>query len=469
MHMSFGRYLILAALLAGGPTFSAGQSQQGQTTDEPRSTPAPALSGIVGVDAPVTVEDSSGSLPQIPSILGGRGPSLVFRGEQERSNYLRAGINAGATYDDNASLVSTGAVSNTTFSIFPSIALEQTFPRMRWNLGYGAGFTVNQRLSNRNQGSHDLSFDSQFRLSPHVSLRFAEDFALTSGFFDAGNSNLAGNGGPNATVLTPLSKQRSSSTVAEADYHFALRDIAGVSGSFYNLHYSDVTVGTLFTDTQNATASAFWLHAFGRNWLGGSYRFQHLTFNPGSGVTDVHSFLIIDTITLPARFTLSGFAGTDHSDNRGLAPGAGVTSNFSNWSPSFGVDASWQRDRTSAAVGFSRRVSDGSGLLGAVRLQDIHGALRQELFPGWALNLSTSYGNNKSLTVPATGSASSVDFVSLQASVARNLGKKLDLHVGYAHEFQDQSGTIDPAFLGGAHRNRVFVTLGYQWAKPLGR
>ena len=59
---------------------------------------------------------------------------------------------------------------------------------MKLLFGYAAGLTVNQRLSSRNQGSHDLNFDSQFRLSPHVSLRIAEEFSLTSGFFDSGNA-----------------------------------------------------------------------------------------------------------------------------------------------------------------------------------------------------------------------------------------------------------------------------------------
>src|SRR5262249_33955815 len=153
-----------------------------------------------------------GGLPQIPTILGGQIPSLAVGSEQERSNYLRGGINVGATYDDNATLVSTGAVSNETYSVFPNIAIEQTFSRVRWSLGYAAGLTVNQRLSESNQGSHSLDFDSEFRLSPHVNLRVNENFALTTGLFDSSNPSA---GGPNATVLAPLSKQRSSSTTAE--------------------------------------------------------------------------------------------------------------------------------------------------------------------------------------------------------------------------------------------------------------
>lgn len=464
-------FFMLVMVLAAVQIFAAGQDQPGQNTDESRPTPAPALSGVIGLDAPVAEEDTSGDLPQIPELLGGQGASLAFRAEQERSNYLRGGLNVGATYDDNASLTSQGAVSNTTYSIFPNITVEQTFPRMRWNLGYAAGLTVNQRFSNDNQGSHDLNFDSQFRLSPHLNFRVAENFALTTGFFDSGSSVVAGGGGPNANLIAPLSKQRSSSTVMAANYHFALKDVIGASGSFYDLHFSDLEPGAILADTRAASGSAFWFHRlFGRDWIGASYRFQRLTFDPGSGLTNVHSFLVVNTIRFANRFTLTGFVGPEYSDNRGLV-GGGIDQilHFTNWSIAGGGDAGWQKEHTSVSAGFSRRTNDGGGVLGVVQLQSVHADLRQELFPGWAIALAAGYGHSKALTVPEAGSASSADSATVGASLQRNLGRNLGLHLGYAHEFQDQSGTTNAAFQGSAHRNRFSVTLGYQWARPLGR
>src|SRR5882672_5347964 len=217
---------------------------QDQSNDASRSTPAPALSGVIGIDSPVAEDDTSGDLPAIPALLGGPKMSVALRSELERSNYLRGGLNVGATYDDNALLTPDNTLRNTTFSVFPNISLEQARARMKWKLGYAAGLTVNQRLSNRNQGSHDLNFDSQFRLSPHVNLRVAEEFTLTSGFFDSGiggGVGGVGSGGPNASLVTPLSQQRASLTVVEANYHFALNDLVGASGSFYDLHFSDIS------------------------------------------------------------------------------------------------------------------------------------------------------------------------------------------------------------------------------------
>jgi hypothetical protein len=53
---------------------------------------------------------------------------------------------------------------------------------MRWTLGYAGGLTVNQKITSQNEGSHNLNFDSQYRLSPHVNLRVARSFSMTTGF-----------------------------------------------------------------------------------------------------------------------------------------------------------------------------------------------------------------------------------------------------------------------------------------------
>lgn len=472
--MSIRSCLMLVLILAGSQIFAAAQDSPAQNQDSSRPTPAPALSGLMGIDTQVPEEDTSSNLPQIPALLGGPSMSLAFRSELERSNYIRGGLNVGAAYDDNTLLTSSSTIGNTTYSVFPNISIEQARSRMHWTLGYAAGVTVNQRLSSRNQGAHDLKFDSQFRLSPHVNLRVAEDFSLTTGFFDAGNGAgfAVGNGGPNAGLMAPLSKQRASSTVAEANYHFALKDVVGGSASFYDQHFNDVPEGVVLANTRSVSASAFWLHGlFGRDWAGVSYRFQRLTFDPTGGETLIHSIMAVNTISLPGRFTLTGFVGPEYSDNQGLVPGndEGPPSHFSDWSVAGGLEAGWQKEHTSVAAGYSRRISDGGGVLGVVRLQGVHGDLRQQLFPGWAVGFGASYGTNDSVTVPVAGTARSANTASVGASLERNIGKSLGLRVGYAHDFQEQFGSADSLRQGGAHRNRYFVTLGYQWARPLGR
>jgi len=469
--------IVLANLVAVGqnsPTQDPGTTTTQSTGDaSTRPAPAAALSGIAGVDGPS--DEDREDLPQIPSILGGRGSSLAFSSEMERSNYIRGGINFGAAYNDNAQLTPTGEVGDTTYSVFPNIAVQQTTSRTSWSLGYGAGLSVNQRLSNSNQGSHTLTFDSEFRLTPHLNLRAAEHFSLIAGMFGAnsGSGIDPGQGGGNGTLITPLANQRTSQTVVEMNYHYALKDLVGASGSFYDLHYSDVTTGPgTLSNTRTAGGSAFWLHQIVRgNWAGLSYSFQRITFDP-TGETLVHDFTVTDTFNISKTLSVSGFIGPEYSDNRGVAatgPNTGQYTSFSGWSVAGGLDGSWQAKQTSVTAGFSRHVSDGGGIVGAVRLTNVHAAVRRELRPGWSVTARANYGDNQSLTLVSTTTAALIKTTSVGASLERNVGRSLGLQLGYFRDFQDQSGSADPTQIYTASRNRVFVTLSYQWAKALGR
>jgi hypothetical protein len=167
--MNMRQSLILVWILAGLQIFSAGQNPSAQNPPaqtsgsvdaSQRTAPAPALSAIAGMEGEVGTEDTSSDLPQIPALLGGAGTSSSFIPELERSNYLRGGVNVGAAYDDNPLLLSSGVHSNTSETIFPNLRIEESSSRMRWSFGYAGGLTVNQKITNQNQGSHSLNFDS---------------------------------------------------------------------------------------------------------------------------------------------------------------------------------------------------------------------------------------------------------------------------------------------------------------------
>ena len=258
----------------------------------------------------------------------------------------------------------------------------------------------------------------------------------------------------------------------ETNYHFALKDLVGASGSFSNLHYSDVSsmTGSL-GDTSTAAGSAFWLHrVLGADWAGISYQFQRVNFDP-NGETRVHTFTVMDTFDLSKRFTFSAFIGPEYSSNNGVAatgPNAGQVTNFGAWAIAFGAEGGWNKERTSLTAGYSKRTSDGGGVLGAVRLQNVHAAFGRKLSPGWAATLTGSYGDNQAVTLTSATSATSFKTGSLGASLERNIARSLGFQVSYLHYFQNQSGASDPAQNFDTGRNRFLVTLSYQWAKPLG-
>lgn len=451
----------------------SGQSSGGTESGTVRTAPAAALSSLAGMQGDSAEgEDTGLELPQIPALLGGRGMSLAFPAEMERSNYLRGGVNVGAMYDDNALLASTGQESNTSESVFPNIAIEESTTRTRWTLGYAGGLTVNQKITSQNQGSQNLNFDSLFRLSPHVNLRVAENFSMTTGYLDSTNGEqvVTEAGAANASVITPLATQRMNTTTVEGNYHFALNDLLGASGSYYDLHFSNVPAGVVLSDTQTATGSVFWLHKMFRgDWAGLSYRFQRITIGP-QGETLVDTAMLVDSLKLGNGFSLSAFAGPQYAANTFLLTGETQTSQSNHWSGAGGLEAGWRNKKTSLIVGYSRAISDGGGLLGAVRLENEYGNLRRELAPGWAATLTAGHGTNTALEPPSAGSPTSINLTSVGAGLERNIGKSLGLQLGYTHDFQQQFEVPSAVVPGSvdASRNRFVVTLSYQWAKPLG-
>ena len=481
--ISIRRYLIFGWMLSGLQILSVGQNppaqdQPAQSTvdDSSRTAPAAALSAMAGIETEDGTEDTSSDPPRIPTLLGGSGTSSAFISELEKSNYLRGGVNVGAVYDTNPLLLSSGTETNTSESIFGNIKIAESSSRIRWTLGYAGGLTVNQKITNQDQGSHNLNFDSQYRLSPHVNLRVAENFSITTGFFDSGNGAevIAVSGGPNVSLIAPLSTQRSSLTTVETNYHFALNDLIGASGSFYDLHFTNVPADTPLTNSQTVSGSAFWLHRIiGPDWGGASYRFDRITFDVGGGETQVHSFFVMNTVSFSKRFTLVGFIGPQYSENQGLVPLALQPTQSNDWSVAGGAEGSWKNQHTSVSAGYSRIISDGGGILGSVLLHTVQANFRRQLTPGWAAALTASHGTNQSLIVPLATSASSVNLTSAGISLERNVGKSFGLRMGYSHDFQQQFGVPGPTPTSplqtlDASRNRFFVTLSYQWAKPLG-
>src|SRR5713101_4374444 len=470
--MSIRRLFVLGWMAAGLQVLSAGQiptpqsppaQSSGGDDANARTAPAAPISGLAAMQVEDSGEDASTDVPPIPAVLGGRGTSSAFLSELKRSNFLRGGVNVGATYDDNPQLTSPSQGSNTSESIFPNISIDESSSRMRWTLGYAGGLTVNQKFTSQNQGSHNLNFDSQFRLSPHVSLRVAENFSVTTGLFDSGNGTgvAGGAGGPNGSLITPLATQRSTLTTVEMNYHFALNDLVGASGSFYNLNFPDA--GAQLTDSQTASGSAFWLHRFfPRDWGGVSYRFDRIN---GDGETRAHSFMVVNTLNLSNHITVTGFVGPQYSENQALVSNV-LQPQSNNWSVAGGAEAGWQDQHTGLSAGYSRSVSDGGGLLGPVRLQNVHASFRRELIPGWAAALTVTHGTNQALT--PSSAASSINLTSAGVSLERNVGKSVGFRLGYTHDFQEQLGAPGSSPTLDASRNRFFAMLSYQWAKPLG-
>jgi hypothetical protein len=107
---------------------------------------------------------------------------------EARSNYLRGGLIFSTTYSDNVLAgITPNPVSDVSYSIWPTVALDETTPRLHSVLTYSPGFTFYQRTSARNEMDQTVGLDLEYRLSPHVTASVRDTFHKSSNVFNEPN------------------------------------------------------------------------------------------------------------------------------------------------------------------------------------------------------------------------------------------------------------------------------------------
>ena len=160
-----------------------------------------------------------------PAPLSGEGYTMAFSSETPRTNFLRGGLNLSTAYDDNVVPSSGRAVSDVAYSIWPSLALEQSRSRLRWDLSYSPGYTVHQRLDAINGLDHSLALGLEYRLSPHVTMKLGNSFQKTRDLLNfsqqTGETPTPGGlNGPNDSIVPPATAMISNFSNAEITYQF---------------------------------------------------------------------------------------------------------------------------------------------------------------------------------------------------------------------------------------------------------
>ena len=93
---------------------------------------------------------------------------------------MSGGLSFSSAYDDDLLSPGGAAVSDVSYSVRPSIAIDESGARLHWSLFYSPGFTFYQRNTSFNQSDHDLAADFRYRLSPHVTLTLRDNLTKSS-------------------------------------------------------------------------------------------------------------------------------------------------------------------------------------------------------------------------------------------------------------------------------------------------
>lgn len=396
---------------------------------------------------------------------------------QERSNYLRGGMSFTSAYGNNALATTNGKpVNEMSYSVAPTIALDETTSRLHSVLTYAPGFTFYQQTSYLNASNQNASINLQYRLSPHITLNATDGFQKSSSIFNepdfSSAEGVSGNPQPaNFSVIPPVADLLRNSGNVGISYQFALNGMVGASGTFTNLDYPNPAQVSGLYDSNSQGGSAFYSHRLSRkHYLGVSYQYQRLVAYPTTGLSETQTDAVTGFYTLypSSRFSLSFFGGPQYSDTiqPPLATLHVQLPAVKAWSPAAGASLSWQGHSNSFAMSYSHIISGGSGLLGAVHMDNATMSLRQQMSRTISGSLSGSYVQNDVIGSFVPG-ANNGHTVSGTVSLQKQFHQKLNLQFGYTRLHQDYS---DVAVLSQIpNTNREFVSLSYQFSRPIGR
>jgi len=412
---------------------------------------------------------SSGAGMLTPAPVSGEGYSMGFTSET-RSNYLRGGLMFTSAYDTDATTGTNGqAVSEASYSVFPTISLDQTRSRFHWVFNYSPGFTFYQKTSALNQADQNLGINLSYRFSPHVTLNLRDSFLKTSNVLNSPNQDFAQpvSGSvfvPNESVIAPLADVLSNTANASLSYQFSPNGMVGASGTFSNLHYPNQSQVLGLGDSTSRAGSAFYNRRLSKmHYIGATYQYQDFLAYPtiGQSETTAHSVFLFYTLYLKPTVSISLYGGPQYSQTQQF--GFPTTTG---WSPAGGASLGWQGRLTSFALSASRAVNDSGGLSGAVEAISANASLRRQISRNLSASVGGSYADNSMLDSLSTFNTSG-HTVSGNASVQRQVGEHFNVQLQYMHLHQSYS---DVAVLSAVpNRDRAAINISYQFSRPLGR
>ena len=392
---------------------------------------------------------------------------------EARSNYLRYGVAFSTAYSDNVSGgASTNPVSDVSYSIGPTIALDETTSTLHAVLTYSPGFTFYQRISGRNEADHNVSIDFEDRLSPHVTFNARDHFLKSSNVLN--QSDLAVSGGaqnPNLSVIAPLADVLSNSGNMGITYQFGPNGMIGASGTFTNLHYANPGEVTGLFDSNSQGGSFFYSFRVSKmHYVGATYQYQRLVSYPteGQNETQTHAILFYYTLYPTSRFSISFFGGPQYSDTvqPPLPPFQIQLPPARAWTPAAGASLSWRGRLNSMAVSYSHVISGGGGLFGAALTDSASASIQQQFSRSWSGSLAGAYVQNDVLSSALFGGQNGHTVLGT-VSLQKQFGGHISLQLGYTRLHQNYSNV--PVLSLNPDTNREFVSVSYQFSRPLGR
>ena len=391
------------------------------------------------------------------------------------TNSLITGIRMSTDFDDNAFNDNRTKEYSVTTVAEPHLGWAVSHARFNWLLDYQFGQSVSLQPLLHDSQSHRLDTDLQLRLTQRLKVRLRNNFLESANPFDRlPGTEPTGFGvldRPNDIILTTV---RRSSEQAGLDLTYALgpHSLTGASASFVTLGYGAPTGPQPATAVPEDASSInghvfFTQHLTPRYWGGLEYNTQKLSSQNGQSTSLVHSVFLTQAISFSPNMTVSAFAGPERStlENAGFVFSglpAGTAQSHSAWHWAGGAVYYWFRPHNTLVISSYRKISDGGGLLGIVRLTGVTADFHQEINRRWTADLLASYSHNQLLSAPS----GLLSYISASGGLKCRLSQSVLLELRY---WKDYVPANDLLAFNLADHNRVSVSLEYSTTTQLGK
>jgi hypothetical protein len=403
-------------------------------------------------------------------------PAVV--GSQLRSNYVAAGLVFNTAYNDNVLQGgSENPAGDVIYSFLPTITFDQTTARQHLGLLLSPGFTIYQHTSSLNAADLNLALNYQYRLTQHTTVSFDDSFQKSSNVFNqsypfsgatiSGSSQSLPPG-----VIAPYASQLSNTANGGISYQFGYNSMAGASGIITESSYPNPVQAAGLYNSNSGGGSAFYNQRLSNaQYVGVTYQYLRSEGNPvdpqtsptsAQSTVQTHSLLPFYTIYLNPTFSLS-FSGGPQYYNATQPPSPSLHA----WFPSAMASIGWQTSHTNLVASYSRTITAAIGLPGAFNSNNANASARWQAARTWNLGGAASYSINKNVTPLFLASNPGGHSISVSVTVQYSLSEHLKTELGYTHLHQSYNGIS--AISTVPNTNREFISISYQFTRPVGR
>jgi hypothetical protein len=404
-----------------------------------------------------------------PALVSGIAyPSVA--GADMRSNFLDANLSVKAGYTNNILVAQTSTpVNDYTYTISPTFTYDRITTRQHMNFIYSPGFTFYEPDSVLDSTNQSANFTFQERLSPSLAFDVTDSFLRTSDVFAVSFPFSSGVGGttqsPVPAALAPFEEQTANNASGAVSYQFGAHTMVGAGGTYSIYDFTNPGQTQGLYNSSGGSVSAFYDRRFARNQYAGlDYQYSRNVSNPSNVhvTTEMQTLLPFYTLYFNRNFSVSAAVGLQNTNVTGTQQPAAAS-----WLPAVVLSLGWQGYRTSLAANYLHTVNTGEGISGAYKSNSFNSSGTWRISRTWRVGASAGYNTINATQLPTVADYQGGSTFTGGMNLGHTMGNHFTAAVEYDRLQENFAGI--PVIAASPDSDREYVTVTYQFQKPLGR